>query len=271
MHKILELVAQSGFQNKETWISEARFGFSYVGPFCERLDEGSAVLEVGCGSGILLAMLSDVSGSLDFEGIEPFGEGFHSLTELSSFLQERGMIIHNVGFEGYVTDKKYDLIYLVNVFEHLASWKDFLAFIEQHLTQRGVCVVLCPNYALPYESHFRIPILINKKITEKVFAKSIATFEDDNECHGLWESLNFVKLSDVKKEVRNTRLSLTVNDSVTDDLIGRISTDDEFRKRQRIVGSIGVVMKKTGISKLFRYRLFQNWQPYMMLELRLSE
>lgn len=267
---ILEIVAQSSFKNKDTWINEAKFGFRYIRNFCEELEEGSAVLEVGCGSGILMAMLSEVRASLEFAGIEPFGDGFESLTELNSFLKEKGMVIHNVGFEDYVPDKKYDLIYLVNVFEHLDSWQFFLEFVEQHLTKSGVCVVLCPNYNVPYESHFRIPILINKRITEKAFAKSIAAFEEENDCHGLWSSLNFVKLSDVRRKIRSTRLSLTINDKITEDLIDRFATDDEFKKRQRFVGSIGVVMKKLGLSKLFRFGLFQNLQPYMMMEIRLA-
>jgi len=267
---ILDIVAHSNFDNKDTWIGEAKFGFEYIRSFCEELNPGSAVLEVGCGSGILMAMLSEAGASLRFEGIEPFGDGFQNLTELNSFLQENGMVIHNVGFEDYVSDKKYDLIYLVNVFEHLDSWRYFLEFVERYLTDNGVCVVLCPNYNVPYESHFGIPILINKRLTEKAFAKSIAAFEEENDCHGLWNSLNFVKLSEVKKEVGDTRLSLTINDKITEDMIDRIATDDEFRKRQRAVGSMGVMMKKLGLSKFFRLRLFQNLQPYMMIEFRLS-
>ena len=249
------------------WISEAKFGFKYIRRFCEELDQGAAVLEVGCGSGILMAMLSEVGASLDFEGIEPFGDGFQGLTDLNSFVKEKGMVIHNIGFEDYAPKKKYDLIYLVNVFEHLDSWSYFLEFVEQHLTDNGVCVILCPNYNVPYESHFRIPILINKRITEKVFGKSIASFERKNNCPGLWSSLNFVKLSEVKKRIKDTRLSLKINHSITDELIERISTDDEFRKRQRFVAWAGLILKNIGFTKLLRRRFFQNLQPYMMLEI----
>jgi len=267
---ILEIVAQSDFENKDTWINEAKFGFEYIQSYCEELNQGAAVLEVGCGSGILMAMLSEVRASVGFEGIEPFGHGFENLTELTSFLKKKGMAIHNVGYEDYVSDAKYDLIYLINVFEHLDSWQQFLEFVERHLTDNGVCVVLCPNYNVPYESHFRIPILINKRITGKVFAQSIVAFEDENNCHGLWNSLNFVKMSDVKKRTRDSRLSLTINDKIVEDLIDRIATDDEFRKRQRVVGYIGVAIKKLGLLRLFKFGPFQNLQPYMMMELRLA-
>ncbi len=270
MSRILAAVAQSEFRNKEIWLNEARFGFEYIRPFCKDLADAAAVLEVGCGSGILLGMLNEAGSGYDFEGIEPFGEGFEHLSDLNALLKASGLLIHNVGFEGFVTPKKYNLIYSVNVFEHLPDWRKFLTFIEQHLADDGVCVILCPNYNVPYESHFRIPILINKRITERVFRKFIASHEMENDVPGLWKSLNFVKLSQVKKEIANTGLALKIHDNITEDLIDRIATDDEFRRRQRVVGWLGSVFKKIGLLSLLQMRLFQNLQPYMMLEIRLS-
>ena len=270
MSRILAAVTQSEFRNKEVWLSEARFGFEYIGPYSEDLTDASAVLEVGCGSGILLGMLSETTPGIDFEGIEPFGEGFAHLSDLSALLKASGLTIHNVGFEGFETPNKYNLIYSINVFEHLPDWRKFLTFIERHLADDGVCVILCPNYDFPYESHFRIPILFNKRITERVFRKFIASHEEENDVPGLWKSLNFVKLSQVRKEIANTGLALQIHDNITEDLIDRIATDDEFRRRQRVVGWLGAVLKKIGALRLLKLRFFQNLQPYMMLEIRLG-
>ena len=271
MSKILAAVAQSEFRNKEIWLSEARFGFEYIRPFCANLADAAAVLEVGCGSGILLGMLSETDPSIEFEGIEPFGEGFAHLSDLNAILKAGGLHIHNVGFEAFETPKRYDLIYSVNVFEHLPDWQEFIRFIEQQLANDGVCVILCPNYDIPYESHFRIPILFNKQFTERIFRRFIASFEQENDVPGLWKSLNFVKLSQVRKEIAQTGLALKVHDNVTEKLIDRIATDDEFRRRQRVVGWLGSVLKKIGLLSLLKMRLFQNLQPYMMLEIRLSD
>ena len=270
MSRIIDIISQLHFQNKEVWINEAKFGFKYLQDFCRDLKQGSTVLEIGCGSGILMAMLCEKNEFVDFEGLEPFGEGFQSLSELNSFLQAKGMKIHEVKYENYEVNKKYDLIYLVNVFEHLCDWRQFLKFLEFHLSEQGVCVVLCPNYNFPYESHFRIPVIWNKCVTGKVFKRFIRSYENKNNCVGLWKSLNFVKLNEVKAQIKHMRLTLKINNKITEDLIGRISRDEEFRKRQKAVGVIGWVMKKFGVTKAFQLRVFENFQPYMMLEIRLK-
>ena len=64
------------FENKEVWVSEVKFGFKYLQSFCKGLKLDSAVLEIGCGSGILMGMLSEENESVEFEGVEPFGDGF---------------------------------------------------------------------------------------------------------------------------------------------------------------------------------------------------
>ena len=64
---------------------------------------------------------------------------------------------------------KYDLIYCVNVFEHLNDWRKFLLVATEWLSKDGKIVILCPNYGFPYESHFRIPIFMNKAFTYKIF------------------------------------------------------------------------------------------------------
>ena len=40
----------------------------------------------------------------------------------------------------------------------------------------------------PVESHFKLPILVNKDITYRVFSKSIHKFEVKNDVVGLWNS-----------------------------------------------------------------------------------
>ena len=64
---------------------------------------------------------------------------------------------------------------------------------EKLLTPSGKLIILCPNYGFPFESHFSIPIIFNKKLTALIFKKRIEIFEKINACEGLWDSLNFVK------------------------------------------------------------------------------
>ena len=69
--------------------------------------------------------------------------------------------------------KKYDIIYSVNVFEHLSNWKLYLKKTNEWLNPEGLNIILCPNYSFPYESHFKIPIIINKKLTYSIFKKKL--------------------------------------------------------------------------------------------------
>ena len=73
--------------------------------------------------------------------------------------------IRNLRFEDFKPRKKYDIIYSVNVFEHLLDWKLYIDKTKEWLKPQGVNIILCPNYSFPYESHFKIPILLNKEIT----------------------------------------------------------------------------------------------------------
>lgn len=268
MAAVADIVARSSAPKKSTWLNEALFGLRYVRRFCDDLGPGSSVLEVGCGSGILMGLLAEACPALALEGIEPQGDTFHASAELNSQLRRQGLTITKVGFEQFNPGKRFDLIYLVNVFEHLPDWRSFLGFVEHHLKPNGLCLILCPNYGFPYEGHFGLPVIVNKLVTEKAFRKSIQRQERERDVPGLWQSLNFVKLSEVKQEIRGSGLTLTVNNSIINDLIERLATDKEFAKRQWLLGTLGRMSRRIGLVHLICSRPLENFMPYLMLELR---
>ncbi len=265
---LLGKISSLNIKNSDIWINEALFGFHHMKEFCKKLKKNDNVLEIGCGSGILLNLLSVNFKDINFEGIEPFGDGFSSLADLNSLSKENGVSIKNIGYEQLSTNYKYDLIFCVNVFEHLYDWRKFLEKISFLLKKNGEIIVLCPNYGFPYESHFRIPILINKGITYFIFQKYIRNFEKKNDCYGIWKSLNFVKKREVINHIKYSKKikNLKIYDdlSILNFLVDRISNDREFRKRQRIIGTIAFVIKGLGILNIIK--LFPNFVPYMKLE-----
>ena len=268
LSSFLGKISSLNIKNSDIWINEALFGFHHIKEFCRKLKKNDTVLEVGCGSGILLNLLSLNFKDINFEGIEPFGDGFSSLTNLNSFSRKNGVSIKNIGYEELSTNCKYDLIFCVNVFEHLYDWRKFLEKVSFLLKKNGSIIVLCPNYGFPYESHFRIPIFINKEITYFIFQTYIRTFEKKNDCYGIWNSINFVTKREVINHIKysNKIKNLKVYDDllILDFLVDRISNDREFRKRQRIIGTIAIVIKRLGILNIFK--LFPNLVPYMKLE-----
>ena len=264
----LRKIRSLNLKDSDIWVNEALFGFFHIKEFCKKLKKNDNVLEIGCGSGILLNLLLENFKDINFEGIEPFGDGFSSLTKLNSLSKQNGVSIQNIGYEELCFSRKYDLIFCVNVFEHVYNWRNFLDKISCLLTQDGKIIVLCPNYGFPYESHFRVPILFNKGITSFIFQKYIRSYEKKNKCIGLWKSLNFVKKREVINHIKDSfhikNLKIYDNLSILDFLVERIMNDREFRKRQKIVGAIAIFLKGLGILNIFK--LFPNFIPYMKLE-----
>ena len=263
--EITKVLNDPNLENSKLWLAEAEFGFSHLKEYVSSLTANRDILEVGCGSGILLSMLAEEFPHHNFLGIEPFGEGFSNLKELNAAVSKLGVNLSTDSYEEH--QFKYDFIYCINVFEHVADWRHFLDWASKNLKENGTFLVLCPNYGFPYESHFKIPITFNKRFTFKLFKKHILNFEQNNKCVGLWDSLNFVKKSDVLAFCYEnaSEVGLTVSDDITiiDNMIERLAHDAEFRKRQFIIGTVANLLKSVGILKLIK--VFPNFLPYMKL------
>jgi SAM-dependent methyltransferase len=266
-HKVISVIEASDLPKADLWLAEAQFGFRHVREQLDNTEGPLDILEVGCGSGILLSMLSEDYPNHSFTGIEPFGDGFSALEELTSVVSGAGVEIEICSYEEYGTDQKYDLIYCVNVFEHVDDWRHFLTWAAGRLKDGGTFFVLCPNYGFPYESHFRIPIFAGKPLTHRLFRGHIERFEEDQDVVGLWNSLNFVKKGEVKRFVRAKASELNIElfdqTQIVDDMVSRVADDAEFRKRQAFVGNVAVFLRKFGVFRILK--LFPNFLPYMKL------
>jgi 2-polyprenyl-3-methyl-5-hydroxy-6-metoxy-1,4-benzoquinol methylase len=264
-YKITKFINTCDLDNSKLWLAEAEFGFSQLKETISSLAADSKILEVGCGSGILLSVLAEEFPHHKFLGVEPFGDGFSSLKELNAAVKNLGV---NLSIERYEEHQsKYDFIYCINVFEHVDDWRHFLDWASDNLTENGRFVVLCPNYGFPYESHFRIPVIFNKRLTFNIFGNNILNFEKNNNCLGLWKSLNFVKKRDVlaycKKNISKLGFSVGDDTSIIDYMIERVSKDAEFRKRQSTIGRVASLLKAVVILNLTKK--FPNFLPYMKL------
>tara|TARA_Y200000002_G_scaffold383042_1_gene402767 strand:- start:2252 stop:3064 length:813 start_codon:yes stop_codon:yes gene_type:complete len=267
MFEIVKKIQSLNFEHKNMWVNEAYFGLEHIGEYIEELHDKSSILEVGCGSGLLLSMLSEKYPNLRIDGIEPFGDGFFGLIEINSFIKSQGIKIETTTYENFEAKKKYDLIFCINVFEHLEDWKNFLEKVNLWLNEDGKCILLCPNYAIPYESHFKIPIIFSKKVTYMIFKNYIKKYEKENNCIGLWKSLNFVTKKKVQNFLNNNKL-LMFNDinTISKDLVLRSFNDSEFKKRQKLMSFVGRIIVSLRLIKFFD--LFPNQAPYMKLLLK---
>lgn len=258
--------------NKEIWIEEAQFGLKYISPHVAALPPGAKVLEIGAGPCILISELCARFEGLEFHAIEPVAPGFARFDGFVDAL-ERDYDFHffKGGYEDYPGQEKFDLIYLINTFEHIPDFRDLIRFVRDALTPEGRCVILCPNYGFPYESHFQVPILISPKVTRRLFSRRIETFEAEHNAEGLWDSLNFVKWPEVERACKVADIDVRFDPGITEELIDRLDEDPEFTKRQGILAIPARAMKRTGLLNVLKKPAFYRFHPYMMLELTLPE
>jgi SAM-dependent methyltransferase len=253
-----------------TYIEEAEFGLRRILPVLQSLPNKARVLEVGSGPCILLAEINQRFPNLMLQGIEPMGDGFAFFNDFINNVQFRKskISLHQGSYETFPDNGKWDTIFLINVFEHIVDWRDFLSFANNSLAKNGRLIILCPNYGFPYESHFHLPIIFNKSLTKMLFRKKIEYFERNNNNAGLYQSLNFVSLRQVRRAAKEMGLNLSVNTEIINEMVDRLDKDPFFQKRQNILAIPAQILKKAGLLKyLLKNKFLQNYLPYMQITL----
>lgn len=228
--------------------AEAIFGWNEMASFFKEATSLKTVLEVGCGTGVLLAKLSQAHPNIKFTGLEPIGPGFAQFGEALELIKaeyENINFIHD-RIEDIQTNDKFDLIFAVNVFEHLSDWRRATDICVSMLAPGGKLVVLCPNYSIPYESHFALPILGSKGLTYWVFKKRIDHLEDRLDAPGLWDSLNFITSRQFVRHCRAKGHSVTFDCEIMKRMLNRLETDTEFRERQSKLAKLAVFSNRLG-------------------------
>lgn len=242
--------------------AEAQFGLTQIGPMLASLPSGSKVLEVGCGTGFLLACLATERPDLSFTGLEPIGPGFAAFAATLDRIKQayHNISVHHDGIETFASDERFDLIFSVNVFEHVLDWRKATDTAMGLLKPGGQMVILCPNYAVPYEPHFRIPIIGTPALTRRIFSRTIDRIEQESP--GLWRSLNFISVPALRRHCRTRSHALRFDGSVLPDMLARLETDPEFAKRQAAIAGLARLLKRIGFFALLQ-RLPAATSPYM--------
>lgn len=101
-------------------------------------EENLSVLEIGCGSAVILKELRKKSNKLKLTGIEPGG---HTIVEGIDEIE----IIRNFFPATQTADAKFDLIYSLLVLEHIEDPVGFLKQQKDQLRQTGKLVFGVPN------------------------------------------------------------------------------------------------------------------------------
>ena len=246
---------------------EAEFGLREMKVAIMALPADARVLEVGCGTGYLLAVFSSLRPDVSFAGLEPLGQGFAAFDATLTKVQSAysNLTIHRTGIEDfrpYADTPTYDFVFSVNVFEHVGDWRRAVLVGAGLLSKAGQMIILCPNYAVPYEPHFRIPIVFTPGLTRRIFARSIERLEAESNAKGLWNSLNFITVPQMRLHCRAHGLKLVFDTAVMSRMLDRLDTDPEFARRQAAVAGLARLLRRFGAAWVLQ-RLPASFSPYM--------
>tara|TARA_B100000686_G_C16754058_1_gene954311 strand:- start:599 stop:1420 length:822 start_codon:yes stop_codon:yes gene_type:complete len=244
-------------------VNEAIFGYSEIKDFIKN-NNVKSLLEIGCGTGILLNELKKEFPLIKMIGLEPMKSGYEKYKDMKILNSFSNFEIIENDIENLSINLKFDLIFSVNVLEHVNNWQKYLLKSSKYLDIGGTNIVLCPNYDFPYESHYTIPIIFNKRITKIFFNKHILRHEHKNNIIGHWEDLNFISKKRLKQFLEKKQFNYYFDEKISDRIFNRLTYDMALKKRHGLIGYLALFFKKLYIDKLL-FVLFKVPFPYLKL------
>ncbi len=115
--------------------------FEATGMLCDRIPAGARVLDVGCGTGSITALVRDHCGA-DVVGIEPD-------RRRADACLARGLTVECGYYDAARADLlgRFDIIMFADVVEHVPDPASLLELASKHLTPGGRILVSTPNVA----------------------------------------------------------------------------------------------------------------------------
>lgn len=218
----------------DTMAGEARFARDWLTDDLARLPGNAALLEVGGGIFLLSSQLA--AEGFDITAIEPTGDGFGQFKQLGDIVLELAAAQPTIAAckaEDFISDKRFDFAFSVNVMEHIDLPNEAIERVSAVLKPGASYRFLCPNYLFPYEPHFNIPTLFTKKLTRRVMRRRIEgnTILDDPD--GVWRSLNWITVRKVRGfAAKDSTVTLSFHRAMLVWMLERALNDEEFAGRR---------------------------------------
>jgi len=232
----------------ETYINEMRVSFHLIE---SEIRKENRILEVGAGLCLLSLFLRREGYSI--VALEPAIGGFELFDTA-----RKAIAVHFSDIDLDILDctaqqldpsihGSFDLIFSNNVLEHIPDWEDALLMMEGVLNRDGYMLHACPNYTVPYEPHYGIPVFRRcVGLSGRLFLPADA---DD----GIWKSLNFITCEQVRKFCKRHRLICRFRQGLLFDALQRVETDHIFSERHKgLVVTVARFIMRSGLGQLVR-------------------
>ncbi len=257
------------FENKDRCdfvLTDVLFAYEELYDFVSN-SKVNSILEIGCGTGILLNEFSINFPEKKFFGLDPHESGFHNYENIKKKIPKTDNLkFKKAHLNDLYSIGKFDLIFSFNVFEHVENQLSFIKESYQLLKNDGVKIIFFPNYDFPYEPHFVIPLIINKSLTYKLFKNKIIKHEKKTNEIGLWNALNFNGKRKIKKMLIDQKINFKFDEKIHEKIFDRISNDPSkyFKKRQNFVSKLALLSRKLYLDK-FIFNFLKIPFPYIKL------
>ena len=206
----------------------------------------SALLEVGSGLGLVYAFLK--KQGFNIYGVEPSDSGFdgyfNAAVQIFKVLGVDGSNFYPLAAkECPQLNQQFDIIFSNNVLEHIPELEQSFSAMKLVLKPKGVMVHNTVNYLVPYEAHLKILLV-------PFFPRVTEFFKPSLKKSDLWNSLNFITTSRLKKLCKFNRLNIKFKNDILLKTFLRLDSDPEFAHRQKYFIIPYKILKITKLIKL---------------------
>jgi 2-polyprenyl-3-methyl-5-hydroxy-6-metoxy-1,4-benzoquinol methylase len=218
------------------------------------------ILEAGAGLGVLACYLN--ARGYHVCVLEPGENGFEENRNAAQFLRtefKANYPIFDCAIEDLSVEQHgyFDLIVSNNVLEHVACPISALESLGKVLDSRGGAMVHnCPNYAVPYEPHYRILLVpFFPKLTRYFLPAAVL----GDAC---WQSLNFISHQTVIRAAKQMNFEVAFKRGLMHEALERLEKDPLFAERQSgLPKRIHHFLEKWGLLEAVKYLPYQLSTP----------
>lgn len=236
-------------QTLDTFRNESRATLGLVAPL---LMPGMRLLEVG--AGLCLFSLFLRREGFEITALEPALGGYSLFDILRRLILEQypdpelSVLTCPAGELDADVHGRFDLVFSNNVVEHIPDWQGAFTAMLGVLAEGGVMLHACPNYSVPYEPHYGVPVLRRLSgLSRRLFLPAAADPE-------IWDSLNFLCHRQVRGYARRHGCMVRFEKGLIHRALARMQSDPLFRERHRgAVAGVADFLAASGLLSLLRF------------------